>query len=304
MVKGPSKDIPEPLLSLRVDAEDRRIEEYQRLFYVAATRAEEHLVICGGKEGDGPTWHQMVMSGFRRLSEEVEVLEREAGWGGQILRYAEEKPIEPCQKVQDVAPSISSVPSWINEVAVTEEANPVVYPSLLTDTEDDVRGAARLVDDAHGDPKARGLLIHHLLEVLPDHPREGRRDLAQRVAASTVGLEPSGIDHAIKSAMGLVEDPQFADLFGPGSRAEVSIQGQIDGKTFSGQIDRLLVRENSLVAVEYKTSRWIPRTVDDVPVAHRRQLLTYLDLLRTMQPGADVQGLLIYTAGPVTFAIS
>ncbi len=54
-------------------------------------------------------------------------------------------------------------------------------------------------------------------------------------------------------------DPRFAELFAPGSRAEVPIVGRLthSGGTIavSGQVDRLVVTADAVLIADYKTNR-------------------------------------------------
>ncbi len=60
-------------------ARQKRREEYNRLLYVALTRAEDRLVVCGAKPKHGAPneacWYNLIARGFARL---IEVTEGEA----------------------------------------------------------------------------------------------------------------------------------------------------------------------------------------------------------------------------------
>src|SRR5262249_60542460 len=75
----------------------------------------------------------------------------------------------------------------------------------------------------------------------------------------------------------LPDDPRFAQLFLPGSRAEVPIVGRLKGGTLavSGQVDRLAVTGDSVLIADYKTNRPAPRRLADVPPAYVAQLALY-----------------------------
>ncbi len=59
--------------------------------------------------------------------------------------------------------------------------------------------------------------------------------------------------------LALIAEPRFAPVFTAGSRAEVSIVGRLDrpGRPpalVSGQIDRLVVRPDEVLIVDFKTN--------------------------------------------------
>ena len=52
-----------------------------------------------------------------------------------------------------------------------------------------------------------------------------------------------------------MSDSRFAPLFGPGSRAEVPLSGEVNGQLIAGQIDRLLVCDEEVTVLDYKSDR-------------------------------------------------
>ncbi|NNU16096.1 double-strand break repair helicase AddA [Parvularcula sp. ZS-1/3] len=304
LVTGSVKTDPPALTPASEDAEQLRLEEYQRLFYVAATRAEEHLVIAGGKapkdSGEPPpTWHAMAMSGMDRLGADGSVVSEEVEGLGTVQLYAKGGTMPEAEASSDQGAERIASPQWLSEPVRPEDPGRVIYPSLIGALEEDERGEAEEASPSSSNARLRGVLLHRLLEVLPEVPPAERKTHASAlVQRQGQGLERAELPGIVDAALGVLADDSFAPLFGEGSMAEVSIQGQVDGVTFSGQIDRLLMTDSEIVAVEYKSSRWIPATADAVPSAHRKQMEAYLALLTQMEPSRPVRGILLYTAGP------
>ena len=90
----------------------------------------------------------------------------------------------------------------------------------------------------------------------------------------------------------MLDDPRFAALFRPGSRAEVPIVGRLTGRTLavSGQVDRLAVTTDAVLIADYKTNRPAPRRFEDVPPAYIRQLALYRAVLGRALSGQDHSG--------------
>ena len=102
----------------------------------------------------------------------------------------------------------------------------------------------------------------------------------------------------------VVEDPSLAALFGPGSRAEVAIAG-IDGeRVVSGQIDRLVVAEDSVLIVDYKSDRPVPQSTDEVAPVYLQQLAAYRRILERIYPTRTIRCALLWTDGPTLMEIS
>ncbi len=69
-------------------------------------------------------------------------------------------------------------------------------------------------------------------------------------------------------------------------------------RVVAGSIDRLLVTEADVLAVEYKTGSRVPADAASVPPAHVAQLGAYAAALALVFPGRAVRAALLYTAGP------
>jgi ATP-dependent helicase/nuclease subunit A len=151
----------------------------------------------------------------------------------------------------------------------------------------------------------RGLIVHRLLQILPDLPGEQRRTAAVRFLARPVHELPPEEQAAIAAeTLAILEDPAFAALFGPQSQAEVPLVGLIGGFAVSGQIDRLLVAPDEVTIVDYKTLRPPPADEADVPVAYLRQLAVYRAAIAQIYPGRRVRAALVWTDGPRLMPLS
>lgn len=145
----------------------------------------------------------------------------------------------------------------------------------------------------------RGIIIHRLLELLPELPTARRAAACRRYLARPAhGLAKAERDALAAETLAVLADPAFAPLFGRGSRAEVALAGLINGRVISGQVDRLLVAPQEVLAVDYKTNRPPPVVVNEVPALYLRQMAAYRALLRAVYPGRQVRMLLLWTEGP------
>jgi ATP-dependent helicase/nuclease subunit A len=100
--------------------------------------------------------------------------------------------------------------------------------------------------------------------------------------------------------LALIEEPDFASLFAPGSRAEVSIVGRLarpgqPPALVSGQIDRLVVTESEILIVDYKTNHAPPRSAAEAPMAYVRQLALYRAVLAKLYPKRPIRTALLWT---------
>jgi ATP-dependent helicase/nuclease subunit A len=150
---------------------------------------------------------------------------------------------------------------------------------------------------------ARGRIVHRLLQGLPDIPVARRIVAARRHLAGVADFTDAEREEMIAEAMALLDDPVFAPLFAPGTRAEIPIVGRLAraGKTtlaVSGQIDRLAVTPEAILIADYKTERPAPRRLEDVPRSYLTQLALYRAVLRQLYADRAVRAALVWTESP------
>jgi ATP-dependent helicase/nuclease subunit A len=103
--------------------------------------------------------------------------------------------------------------------------------------------------------------------------------------------------------MAVLRHPDFAPIFGPGSRAEVPLTALLSGRVVSGQVDRLLITDSEILVVDYKTNRLPPLKVAEVEVVYLRQLASYRAALIELYPDKTIFCALLWTDGPHLMAI-
>ena len=100
----------------------------------------------------------------------------------------------------------------------------------------------------------------------------------------------------------VLEHDDFAHIFAPGSRAEVSLAGSAKGLPkdlyLNAQIDRLCVTDKSVIIVDYKSNRPPPTDPNDVAELYLGQMAAYRELAREIYPGRAVSCALLWTDGP------
>ena len=286
-----------PLDAVVLAAEQRELEEHWRLFYVAATRAEERLVIAGalGPRAKGvPPENSWYAAADRALT----ALEVPVGEGARTFAGVEPQPavIAKASAWVEIAAN-AQLPGWAHEPA-PQEARP---PRPLS--------PSALGDDAVSDPPPtpamrvaaeRGRLIHALFERLPAVAAADRAVKADSWLARAGGVDdPAARSEIVRSVVAVLDDPRFAELFAEDTLAEAPIAATLaNGMVVSGTVDRLLIEADRIRVVDFKTGRRAPRGLDDVPEYHLKQMAAYAEALRVIFPGRSVEAALLYTAGP------
>jgi ATP-dependent helicase/nuclease subunit A len=191
----------------------------------------------------------------------------------------------------------------VNAAAEEAPAMPLA-PSRLAGQEAPLPVDGRVISplEAHTNNRfQRGLLVHKLLQHLPDVALKERAESARRyLSLSAHGLDQKEIDDTLAEVMAILSDPTFAPIFGPGSLAETPLVGRLpdDGRLLSGQVDRLLVTPEQILIIDYKTNRPPPSQPEQMSPLYVRQMAAYRALLQEIYPGRPVTAALLWTVGP------
>jgi ATP-dependent helicase/nuclease subunit A len=293
--------VDSPLDAVLEENDARDLEEHWRLFYVAATRAEEQLVVAGAlsprKKGVAPAH-----SWYAATARALDALGIADGVGDRVFHgHQPDAPVKDDERVAAGKAPHVALPDWARRPAPQEARPPrPLAPSAIG-------------DDAVADPPPgpamraaaeRGRLLHALFERLPAVGPD------RRAAAAEHWLERSGgvSDPAIRAeiagaALAVIDDPRFAELFGPDSLAEAPIAATIGGLVVAGTVDRLVVGERVVRVIDFKTGRRVPRAITAVPEQHLRQMAAYVAALAIIFPGREIEAALLYTTGPRLFTI-
>ena len=277
-------------------------DEYRRLLYVAMTRTAEHLIVCGAQGLNGKPkscWYDLVYDALWN-----DAVEGAAEHGSSaVRRWYQTAPGTRAGTTPKSAEGEIEIPDWLTRPAPAEVlAARAVSPSSVVDH---APRAARLEGTgiAQRQALARGSIVHRLLQGLPDIPPERRLAAARHHLAGAADFTQTEREAMIAEAMALLDDPTFAPLFAPGTRAEISIVGRIarPGKAtlvVSGQIDRLAVTSDAILIADYKTDRPAPQRLADVPQSYVTQLALYRAVLRQLYGDREVRVGLVWTKAP------
>jgi ATP-dependent helicase/nuclease subunit A len=288
-------------------------EETQRLFYVALTRARDRLILCGrinarDKLENVGGWYAAAGAAFGRdeLAAEVRTIDVPS-IGAEPMSVRRFGP-DPGRATPYAAGANAdaALPAWAVTAAGAETALRYASPSRLGDEEADLAVAASPLAQSGGLGRyRRGDLIHKLLQLLPDFAPSQREDAARRMLARERDLTDDQRAEMAAAALGVLNDPQFAAVFGPGSRAEVAVAGLAPGagRAISGRVDRLLVEKDRVLVVDFKTNRPAPASIEQASQAYIDQMAVYAAVLQSIFPERRIEAALVWTDGPRLMAV-
>jgi len=276
--------------------------EHWRLLYVAMTRAEEALFVTGAlgprDKGEVPpeSWYgalAQIMPEAAQADDPIWGRRWQRGELGRLPpRDAGTAPAAPVILPPELREAVGPEPRPLRPLAPSALGEDAV-PAAPTRPGPGARVAAR-----------RGTLLHRLLERLPEVPAAMRDAAARHWLARMAGEMPDDERAAlIRSALAVLDEPQWQAVFGPGSLAEVPIAALVGTRMVNGTIDRLLITSDRVQIVDFKTDRRPPDSLAAIPVAYLRQMAAYVAALQVIHPGRRVEAALLYTATPRLFAL-
>ena len=281
-------------------------DEALRLLYVALTRARDRLIVAGrvnatAKEENIKGWWAPLCAAFERLP----VRETASASGLTVKRYGKDPQLlgpgaaEPAQAFV--------VPGWALRPAPPEPpALRYAAPSTLAEAGKGPAPSPLILAGGLGRFR-RGLLVHRLLELLPDLPPAAWEDAARRLLDKERDLTPAQKAEIAGAALAVLRDPRFAEVFGPGSRAEAAVAGKAaglpEGLAISGRVDRMLITPDRILVADFKSNRPAPASVEATDEAYLTQMAVYVAVLREAFPGRAVEAALVWTDGPALMPI-
>lgn len=278
-----------------IDAAEGDAErEHCRLLYVALTRAEDLLFIGGAvtnadKVPEG-SWYSTVEAAMIGLG----AAEIDVPGMGPSLHHAVGTPADPDEHDSELDPEdVLHPPAWLLTPAPQEARPPrPLSPSAIAKDgvaepppSPEMRAAAR-----------RGTAMHALFERLPEVAPERRRAVGEAYVAGAYPEQDAAA--LVTTALGILEDPQFAAVFAPGALAEAPVAAVVGEIVVTGTVDRLLVSDSEVLVVDFKTGRRVPADAAAIDPYYLRQMGAYVAALQRVFPGRPVRAALLYTEVP------
>tara|TARA_R110002049_G_scaffold117332_1_gene270410 strand:- start:16319 stop:19699 length:3381 start_codon:yes stop_codon:yes gene_type:complete len=284
--KSTADEMPQMMRETTDAMKEAAQQERLRLFYVAMTRAEKWLIVAaaGDLSNDGSSWHQIA---------------------GAALGHINATPIDDDGTLRFEegdwdAPEQATTTETSHEMPVLEPVfvapAPPSQPAEKTLSPSDLGGAKALPGEAGADlesAKSYGTLVHLLLEQLP-----GLNDLAQRQRIDLIGVgyPPEVLARAEMEVTKVLNAPALTEVFSASALAEVPVSAPFGAHRLHGTIDRLLIREDHILAVDFKTNRVVPGSAAACPDGLLRQMGAYAHVLAQIYPNHRIDTAILWTA--------
>ena len=270
----------------------KAFDEYRRLLYVALTRAEDCLYICGykgAKDADSRSWYTLCRTALEQIGMPAE---------DGALAYSCQQSGEADKEEKKQKFNMENTPQadwlWLPAAVETPLSRPYT-PSHPEDEDADLPAVSPLADN--GKYYRRGLLMHRLLQFLPPQADIAAKDnlIETFLQKNAADMPPEFCRRIKKEILRLFADNRFKFIFGAGSQAEVPVMGEVDGRIISAQIDRLIITEDKIMIVDFKTNCPPAEEIKDVPPVYKKQLAVYKQLIEKIYPGLPVETFILWT---------
>ncbi|MES2256201.1 MAG: double-strand break repair helicase AddA [Pseudomonadota bacterium] len=294
-------EAPESVKAAKRAEEDQTLREHRRLLYVALTRARDRLYVCGFENRRGVrdgSWYALARAAAEAL-------------GRPITRHGEAASafghVEDEMRAAESIPAVTAepLPGWMTRPAPSEHVSPrLIRPSdALEMPEQTSLSPLR----AGPDRFKRGNVVHALLARLPEITISTRRAQAIKYA-NAQGFDADAAAALADETLRLLNDPQFAPVFAPSSRAEVAFLAALPelgpGAQVNGRVDRLAVTDTEVLILDFKTNRPPPSREDDVSPIYLAQMALYRAAATRIFPDRRIVCGLIWTDGPSLMRLS
>ena len=285
--KEESTDLIERTKEKKSEADN---QERNRLLYVAMTRAESWLIVCGKEPAANASkinknWHEIVRDGLERAG--AEHVQTDAG---TVFRLADGiwPDAEPARSLEKGTPSSQNEdPLFALPVKTPTSAPRAIAPSELGG--DKVMGGGALDEAA---AKRKGQNVHLLLEHVP-----GCSDpvaMASKLLVKTA--EADEIPILLEEALNCIN--AHPTLFAETTLAEVDIAGFAPSlaSEIAGTIDRLVIAPDRVLIVDFKTNAIVPSRAQDTPEGLLRQMGAYLEAAEQIWKDRAIDVAILWTA--------
>lgn len=265
-------------------------EEYLRLLYVAVTRARDELHIFGQANQKGEiksgSWYDWLKQAMQALGTTEDA-------SGNYCYGCISAALSLSPEV--AASASATLPDW------AQQRVSAMAPSVATRAPSALRSSAERPHfmQLGGGGRERGVRLHRVLELLTrDSTAEGIAALVRMIAPDWTEAEQ------VRTVAEVVQlHHQERWLWEYPRLTEASIAGMVEqagqAVAMSGQMDLVVLREDDVIVIDYKTGAQVPRDASEVPLNYLLQLKTYRALLTKVYPGKPVRCAILWTAVPL-----
>jgi ATP-dependent helicase/nuclease subunit A len=292
IAKFAKKDQNQFLKEILEQKSQKTYDEYLRLLYVAMTRAENELYICGFNDQkiSDDSWYNLIIKTIGKKFQKEDFIDEEFNLNDQKLIFSDHikhNLYNFCPKNSKIIKNQAVLPDFLTKNVKNIDNNEIIYPSKIYDNLENFQDN---LDKKKKKYINIGKITHKILEFLPNLSKDS--DEAVKIAQKYLknqNINDKNQEIIIKNIRNIVKNPNFNFLFNKEYRSEVAISAKIDGKIISGQIDLLILEQNSVTIIDYKTN--LNKNSD----IYQEQLNLYGQIIANIYPNRNIITAIIWT---------
>jgi ATP-dependent helicase/nuclease subunit A len=292
IAKFSRKDQNQFLKEILEQKSQKTYDEYLRLLYVAMTRAENELYICGFNDQkiSDDSWYNLIIKAMGKKFWKEDFIDEEFDLNDQKLIFSDDfkQDLDSfCLKDSKIIENKEILPDFLTKNAQNIDNNEIIYPSKIYDNFENFQDN---LDKKQKKSINIGKITHKILEFLPNlskNPDEAVKITQKYLKNQNINDKNQEI--IIKNITNIVKNSNFNFIFGKNSHSEVAISAKIDGKIISGQIDLLILEQNSVTIIDYKTN------FNKNPDFYQEQLNLYSQIIANIYPNKKIITAIIWT---------
>jgi ATP-dependent helicase/nuclease subunit A len=283
--------------------QERELREHNRLLYVALTRAEEHLILAGAlgkKVKDVPehSWYALLTEA---MALQGAIWQDIPHWGSHMLLQGSDVAKAQHNGQDKAAEPLPTKPDWLTRLAPIEARPPrPLAPSNLDDDDYGESPASSHLAKA----AERGRLLHRLFERYDGRDPAAFSLFARDWLKRDVRVDGIDLDALAAQFSSVVGNPDWKQYFSANARGEVPLTAVVGETVITGRVDRLLVEDERVTVLDFKTGASVPTSPSAVPVAHLRQMAHYVAALESIFPSHRIEAALLFTHAPMLLPLS
>jgi len=278
-------EITRAVLSQKEEAQKR---EELNLLYVALTRARQYLLVTGSAGRSSSGWHRCIATGMKSLT----TADTDGAYRYSTGSYTGIRTRDRAMPQASVTAVDPQLTAPIPRLAPREQ---LIAPSHSYHADNEGYAAAH-----DGEATRRGIAIHRALDLMTREPPLTVQQARQRIRLESASLDDAELDQWLDEAARTINNKDFSAIFRPGgshrTMNELPVMYRQEHRSVFGVIDRLVISDNTILLIDYKTHR-----VDDsnqlalLADSFREQMRLYRAGAAKLWPGPEIKSGLLFT---------
>ena len=295
--------------SLTKQIKDAQQKEDANLLYVAITRARQYLFISGCQPDRGPfaNWYQPLFTALQSLSNNTDEQ------ADKHLSYSFGEHALCDDTISTRADNTKR--ELIIDDALTQKIHTLEKPQvMLAPSRADIHTNSSNTEqnDRNTDnqlAKQRGIVIHRMLELLTLDDKQSADTIIKRVSYEMQIQQNKQLESWFAIALSNYSHPDLQKIFKPDDIIKIynecPIQYINDNRLVYGIIDRLIVKPNQVIIIDYKTHQHaVNNNLEEISQEYQQQMRYYANGLKPLWPDKEIISYLLFTECCELFVVS